>query len=137
MHVARRGQVSLVHPQVAPAEADHHGTVAREAHALEPRGQPEFPQAHQQLSLVLRRRVQLQDELVPVASVPYPLHQRSKHLVTPGSKVPPDVDQTYTCTSIAPGVTEMTFTDDGRPPRDRFDTVPAVEITVPLFVCST
>ena len=25
------------------------------------------------------------------------------------------------------------FTDDGRPPRERFDTVPAVEITVPLL----
>jgi hypothetical protein len=30
----------------------------------------------------------------------------------------------------------MTLTEDGRPPRDLFDTVPAVEITVPFRVCS-
>jgi hypothetical protein len=30
----------------------------------------------------------------------------------------------------------MTLTDDGRPPRDLLETVPAVEITVPFFVCS-
>ena len=30
----------------------------------------------------------------------------------------------------------MLLTDDGRPPRVRFDTVPAVEMTVPFFVCS-
>jgi hypothetical protein len=30
----------------------------------------------------------------------------------------------------------MTFTEEGRPPRDLFETVPAVEITVPFLVCS-
>jgi hypothetical protein len=35
------------------------------------------------------------------------------------------------------GVMRMLLTDEGRPPRMRFDTVPAVEMTVPLRVCST
>jgi hypothetical protein len=30
----------------------------------------------------------------------------------------------------------ITLTDDGRPPRERLEIVPAVEITVPLRVCS-
>jgi hypothetical protein len=30
----------------------------------------------------------------------------------------------------------ITLTEDGRPPRERFDIVPAVEITVPFRVCS-
>jgi hypothetical protein len=34
------------------------------------------------------------------------------------------------------GWISITFTDDGRPPRDLLDTVPAVEITVPRRVCS-
>jgi hypothetical protein len=39
-------------------------------------------------------------------------------------------------TSIVSPVIVMRFTDDGRPPRERFDTVPAVEMTVPFLVCS-
>jgi hypothetical protein len=39
-------------------------------------------------------------------------------------------------TSIVFSLIAITFTDDGRPPRDRFETVPAVEITVPFRVCS-
>jgi hypothetical protein len=30
----------------------------------------------------------------------------------------------------------MTLTDEGLPPRERFEIVPAVEITVPFLVCS-
>jgi hypothetical protein len=39
-------------------------------------------------------------------------------------------------TSIVSGPIAMTFTEEGRPPRDLFETVPAVEITVPFLVCS-
>jgi hypothetical protein len=39
-------------------------------------------------------------------------------------------------TSILSGVMRMLFTDPGRPPRARFEMVPAVEMTVPFFVCS-
>jgi hypothetical protein len=39
-------------------------------------------------------------------------------------------------TSSSVGLIRIRFTDDGRPPRERFEIVPAVEITVPFFVCS-
>ena len=46
-------------------------------------------------------------------------------------------DQTCVTMRISAGVIVMTLRLDGRPPRDRFETVPAVEITVPFRVCST
>lgn len=48
----------------------------------------------------------------------------------------PESDQMFVVTSICAGRIRITFTDDGLPPRERLDTVPAVEITVPFFVCS-
>src|SRR3954467_10129373 len=62
--------------------------------------------------------------------------QRLKHLVGPGTKLLSADDHTSVDTSTCSGDSRMLFTDDGRPPRMRLDTVPAVEITVPFFVCS-
>jgi len=39
-------------------------------------------------------------------------------------------------TSIVWDLMSMTFTEEGRPPRDLLEIVPAVEITVPFLVCS-
>ena len=55
----------------------------------------------------------------------------------PGSKVRLAVVHTCVCTTISAGVTSIRLNDDGRPPRERLETVPAVEITTPLLVCST
>ena len=62
--------------------------------------------------------------------------QRAKHLTGPGVKPRTSADQTSVDTSMFSGVMLMLLTDDGRPPRIRLDTVPAVEITVPFLVCS-
>ena len=64
------------------------------------------------------------------------LSQRSKQRCGPATKVLLSSDQIRVVTSIVFSVMLMTFTDDGLPPRDRLDTVPAVEITVPFLVCS-
>ena len=64
------------------------------------------------------------------------LSQRSKQRCGPATKVLLSSDQIRVVTSIVFSVILITFTDDGLPPRDRLDTVPAVEITVPFLVCS-
>lgn len=65
--------------------------------------------------------------------VPYLL----KHCTGPATKFAASSDQTRVDTSISVGMMLMLFTDDGRPPRERSEMVPAVEMIVPLFVCST
>ena len=62
--------------------------------------------------------------------------QRAKHLTGPETKPLSAAFQTSVDTSIFSGEMLMLLTDEGRPPRIRLDTVPAVEITVPRFVCS-
>ena len=54
----------------------------------------------------------------------------------PGANPPASLDQMRVETSIVFWRISSTLMLDGRPPRDRFETVPAVEITVPRFVCS-
>ena len=56
--------------------------------------------------------------------------------VKPETNPPEGAFQTSVDTSIFSDVMLMLLTDDGRPPRMRLDTVPAVEMTVPFFVCS-
>ena len=63
-------------------------------------------------------------------------------LLDSGDRVPADArlvrgNRLLMDTSMLTGEIVSTLTDDGLPPRDRFETVPAVEITVPRFVCST
>ena len=62
--------------------------------------------------------------------------QRSKQRCGPGTNVRLSSDQMRVVTSMVSFPIVITFTDDGRPPRERLDTVPAVEITVPFLVCS-
>lgn len=62
--------------------------------------------------------------------------ERSKQRCGPGTKLPDSLDQMRVVTSIVFGPMLITLTDEGLPPRDLDDTVPAVEITVPLRVCS-
>ena len=45
-------------------------------------------------------------------------------------------DQMRVVTSIVSFPMLITLTEEGRPPRERLDTVPAVEMTVPFLVCS-
>jgi hypothetical protein len=62
--------------------------------------------------------------------------ERSKQRWGPWTNVRLSSDQILVVTSIDVGPIAITFTEDGRPPRERLDTVPAVEITVPFLVCS-
>ena len=62
--------------------------------------------------------------------------QRSKHRCGPATNVRLSSDQILVITSIVVGPIVITLTDDGRPPRERLETVPAVEMTVPFRVCS-
>jgi hypothetical protein len=62
---------------------------------------------------------------------------RGNDLLGPWRNPPCSEDHTCVLTSMVALAMRITFTDPGRPPRERFDTVPAVEITVPRRVCST
>ena len=77
---------------------------------------------------------EIEPELTRV-QVPEARH-RGKHFCGPATKARSLLAQMDVVTTISFAVTSMTFTDDGRPPRERFDTVPAVEMTVPFRVCS-
>jgi len=79
------------------------------------------------------RLIQLEVELGGAAEESL---QRSKHLDGPGTKPRSAPDQTSVETSIAAVVMRMLLTEPGRPPRARFEIVPAVEMTVPFLVCS-
>ncbi len=81
-------------------------------------------------------RLQIQRELELWPANPDQPAERSKQRWGPCKKVFLSSDQTRVVTSIVSEPILISFTEDGRPPRDRFDTVPAVEITVPFFVCS-
>lgn len=65
-----------------------------------------------------------------------PVPYRLKHFAGPATKFDSFSDQSIVETSISAGVMRMLFTEDGRPPRERFEIVPAVEMMVPRFVCS-
>ena len=52
-------------------------------------------------------------------------------------KSPSTEDQTWVTMRMSSVAMVMTLTEEGRPPLERFDTVPAVEMIVPLRVCST
>src|ERR1035437_3579362 len=135
-HRFRSVEVALVHAQLAAAEADHHVAVAREPSARDAL-ETELAQACQKLLGRARdRRLEAQLELRRLAIAAKKTGQRLKHLVGPGTKPWSDADQTRVDTSISAGERRMLFTDDGHPPRILFDTVPAVEMTVPFFVCS-
>jgi len=129
-------EVTFVHAQLLPAEAHHHVAIAREPAPAQP-GQSEPAQQREQLVSVLRRGVsQYELQLRGVAATAQQAGQRAKHLTGPDTKPPLAAFQTSVDTSMFSDVMLMLLTDEGRPPRIRFDTVPAVEITVPFFVCS-
>ena len=132
----RRAEVALVHAQLVAAEAHHHVAVAREPAPAQP-AQSEPAQQREQLVGVPWRGVrQAELQLRRVATAAQQSGQRAKHLTGPDTKPPLAAFQTSVDTSMFSGVMLMLLTDDGRPPRIRLDTVPAVEITVPFFVCS-
>lgn len=79
------------------------------------------------------KRAQLEVELGSTPEKPF---QRPKHLEGPATKARSPFDQRSVETSIASFVIRMLFTDPGLPPRARLEIVPAVEMTVPFFVCS-
>lgn len=123
--------------QLTSAEAHHHRTIVRQAQEIESL-QPVATQSLQQLGGVVRRPLDRERELGRIGPARATQSaQRSKHRVGPGANVLRSSDHTSVVISIFRGAMRITFADDGRPPRDRFDTVPAVEITVPFRVCST
>ena len=115
---SRCGCASVGSARSARARARAGAPAARRRRAARPALEPE---------LELRRIV------APTAKES---RQRAKHLAGPDTKPPEAAFQTSVDTSIFSGVMLMLLTDDGRPPRMRLDIVPAVEITVPFFVCS-
>ena len=136
-HLGRRREERLVDPQLATAEAHHHGPVPRQPTGIKAL-QAEGAKPGVQLRRRPGRRGELEDELGGVVSrSAEKVAQRAKHCDAPGTNVLIFDDQTDVDTSICSGESVMTFSDDGRPPRERFETVPAVEITVPFLVCST
>ena len=132
----RRAEVALVHAQLLAAEAHHDVAIAREPAPAQAR-QSETAQQGEQLVGVLRRGVSQNElQLRGIATAAQQVGQRAKHLTGPDTKPPLAAFQTSVDTSMFSCVMLMLFTDEGRPPRIRFDTVPAVEITVPFLVCS-
>ena len=136
-HRGRRAQKRFVDAELASAEADDDRSIPGQPAGVEAL-EAEGAEAREQLDRRSGRRGELEDELSGVGTVaPEEVAQRAKHCEAPGTKVRILSDQIEVETSIEDEPRVITFTDDGRPPRDRFDTVPAVEITVPFFVCST
>lgn len=135
-HGRRRIQVPFVHSQLAAAEAHHDVAVAREAQPADAR-EPKRLQAHQQFLRRLRGRCSKAElQLARIARATEQLRQRAKHFVGPGSNARRVDDHTKVETSTLSPDRRILFTDDGRPPRMRLETVPAVEMTVPFLVCS-
>ena len=127
---------AFVDAELAAAEAHQHVPVVRELRALDA-AEPEVPEPREKFAGVAwDGMVETEVELRRVMSAAEEPSQRVKHLVGPGTKLRSEVDHTSVETSILSGEMRMLFTEDGRPPRILFDTVPAVEITVPFFVCS-
>src|SRR4051812_16078561 len=118
------------------AEAHHHVPVAREPAALDV-PEPEGAQVREQIVRVAQRTIERQCELCGIgAAAPDEALQRGKHFAGPATKFRTPLCQMSVDTSTSCGVMRMLFTEEGRPPRDRFETVPAVEMIVPFLVCS-
>ena len=111
-HLAWRVDIVAMHAQLTAREAHHHSAIARQTKARHPR-QPERRQPPEELALY-----------------------RSKHLFRAGRKFRCSSDQIRVVTSTCFSVMRMLFTEEGRPPRWRFEMVPAVEMIVALRVCS-
>ena len=86
--------------------------------------------------LLLRRRQRFKIEQQLNLASREKFFQRSKQRCGPATNVRLSSDQIRVVTSMVLSEMLITFTDDGLPPRDLLDTVPAVDITVPFFVCS-
>ena len=114
-HVARRVEKRAVDPESASTITDHDGAITRETqrrHAAQA-VQCEEPE---QLVASTGREDQLE------------LRYRATHCAGPGSKARPS--QMSVWTSTFSRVIVQTFTDCGRCPRDRLETVPATEINM-------
>lgn len=140
----RRGvEIAAMHAHLGSVEADHHTGVFRELQlrdGLQPAAAKQLEEAgFSQLLLCVWRDVQIprpaRDDSVEQSEL-HPLLQRLKHRAGPATKFFSFSAQMSVDTSISVGVMRMRLTDDGRPPRDRFEMVPAVETTVPRLVCS-
>ena len=155
----RRVEVPFVHAQLSPAEAHHDVTVPCHPTSLDPTKTERAQASQEQLCWGLgsgkyrRRRCdnprsprtrrgrrrrqngQVQLRWIEVAAPEQPL-QRAKHLAGPGTKLFVSSAHTSVDTSMLSLVMRMLFTEPGRPPRARLEIVPAVEMTVPFFVCS-
>src|SRR5690242_4319264 len=124
--VGRRRQIRLVNAQRAAAKAHHHAAILRELALLDARIQAKRAQSPQQRGAVARRHIERQLQLSGRAEQQSPDH-RSNVCDGPSTNAPSRVDQMSVWTSILPGSSAMTLMEDGRPPRDRSDTVPAVD----------
>src|SRR5439155_25367976 len=119
--------------EVGAAEADHDVPVSREMAARDAT-EAELTQARQQLvggPRRRRRRIQRERELGRIARPTEESFQRAKHRAGPGTKSRASGDHSSVATSMSVGPMRMLFTDDGRPPRERFEIVPAVDMIVP------
>ena len=135
-HRFGRGEIALVRAQLGAGVAHHHGPVARQAHARDAL-QAELSKAGKELVGVARfTAIESQLDLCCIDASAKETRQRLKHFVGPGTKSLSDCDHSRVATSILSSESRMLFTDEGLPPRMRFETVPAVEMTVPFFVCS-
>lgn len=136
MHVLWRREKLDVDAEPVAGETHHDVPVAREPQRLDLL-QAEGPQPLEQLRLVSRGwALEPEIELRAVAAPLKKASQRLKHLVGPGTNARSELDHTSVEISICSGESRILFTEDGRPPRMRLETVPAVEMTVPLVVCS-
>src|SRR6185437_399017 len=135
-HVGRRPQVTLVDAENGAVVAHHHRSIIRELAPLDTRIEPQRAQSPEKRRPVVRWRVEYQLQLRSGSSHQFSDH-RSNVCVGPSRNALSRADQMSVCTSMRPGSSAMTLIDDGRPPRDRSDNVPAVDTTVPPRVCST
>lgn len=137
-HFRRRAEIALVDPNFPIPKADHHAGVLRERTAVD---MPKAPCSEQSEQLVAGPRIDVKREAKlrrvgrhsPAGD---PIPYRLKHFAGPVTKLPTSSDQRSVDTSISAGVIRMLLTDDGRPPRERLEIVPAVEMIVPFLVCS-
>src|SRR5580704_6335147 len=106
-----------MHPERTPAIADHGGAIPREAQRRDT-AQAVVRETRQELVGRAGREREL--ELF--------LRYRFTHWAAPGSN--PCPFHTSVCTSTVSRVIVQTFTDCGRCPRERLDTVPATEMNM-------
>lgn len=124
--------------ELVAAKADHHPGIAGQGAALDSL-QSSRPENREQLRCSAGGDVEFETQLCGIRVQPSPgnpILQRLKHFTGPATKFDASSDQSIVDTSISAGVMRMLFTDDGRPPRERFEIVPAVEMIVPFLVCS-